>query len=405
MNDFENRQDNENGSRLIMNLGQKPSQPQYPPQTAQPQYPPQTTQPVPPVYPSQPAQPAYPSQPEQPAYQSQPVYPGQPEQPAYQSQPEQPVYQSQPEYSAYNSYGYAGKPPVPPKKKSKAWLWILLSVLGVLLVGGLIVYFCFGDSLSVKEDVKISEAVVSVSASKTIEKWAGSGKICVLEAGDTVKDIQLVLDDTTAYEAEIAYVKLLDEYDGVEYTLSDGDAFEMGKKYRVGVKFTAKKGHIFTENTVFKLKQDDVAYNSQDEVQLEFDTYAGSEEYQQVAVSPYKESSKTSYSMDGTDYNVFVTAMGKTVYDCNRIDFSYELGEVTITEDYSWDVYVRKSGGGVAYVDSFDAGAYTTKEISLELDYPMDITGIFVVCVTDASSGNWKSTLTVHDVYAVPGSN
>jgi len=75
----------------------------------------------------------------QPPQQPQPPY-GQPQQPYGQpqqpyGQPQQPYGQPQPPYGqpAYGQPPY-GQPPVPQKKKSLKWLWITLSIIGVVVV-------------------------------------------------------------------------------------------------------------------------------------------------------------------------------------------------------------------------------------------------------------------------------
>ncbi len=111
---------------------QEPVQPQYQ-EPVQPQYQepvqPQYQEPVQPQY-QEPVQPQY-QEPVQPQYQ-EPVQPQyqQPMQPQYQ-QPMQPQYQQpmQPQYQQPYQQPYEA----PKKKKSKAWLWILLGLIVALV--------------------------------------------------------------------------------------------------------------------------------------------------------------------------------------------------------------------------------------------------------------------------------
>ena len=394
MNDYENPrgpQENENGSRLIMNVGNTPKQSPYPPQPEQPAYPPQPDQPVyqqqtQPIYQQQ-AQPAY-QQPAQPMYQQTPI-----------QQPAQPTYQQPGVPPAFGGYD------APPKKK-KTGLLITLIIVGVLLIGGIVggLLLCGdgeGGSVFVKEDVKIERATVKVMADDGLEGWAGA-ELCVLKEGDTIRDIRLETN-SEGYTVEIAYVKLLDDYGNPEDELSKSEAFIMDRKYRVGIKFSPIEGYTFTDSTVFQLEGNNSGQAKGEDNILEFDTYAGSLKYAKVSVSPYRESSTKEYTFGTKIATVVTTSLGKTVRDCNRIELTYALRTINLSGSYSWKVYVRSPDGSITHVKSFDASAYTTTDLVIDFS-SRDVNGVFVTCDC-TGTGNWDGTLTINKVYAQPGSN
>lgn len=277
-----------------------------------------------------------------------------------------------------------------PEKSNKKVLTVILIAVLVLGIIGAVVFMAL-------QPEKVLEASVNFDVPTEIEEW--DGDYCVAKAGETALDIPFVPGNPEAYEIEIAYVKELNIYASGETDVDVSTPFKLDNRYIIGFNFKAKEGYEFTENTKFNVPYADNIAGA-DEAQFEITTRAADLNYKPITVSSTKEMDATSYTMGNQILSAHITSIGTTVYNCNRIVYTYSFEEEEGEgEAVQWDLYARTADGAIHNIHTFSCEGGEVVGDVIELDETLDINGFFTK-PTSRNIKKWSNEIKIGRIYS-----